>query len=100
MFKIGLALVALLGLAGVYVYGLATATPVQLALKTHQLANCERDLKLRDGREASFRRMIDRRDRAIAQTQCAKQIQHWVRNPDQIPKKFDPFNDSPLAPPR
>lgn len=43
-------------------------------------------------REESALRQRDRRDDAIAASQCAKQIQDWVRNPHKIPKKFDPFN--------
>lgn len=52
----------------------------------------KRDLALRDSREAALRRGNDRRDAAIAASQCAAQIQKWIRNPDDIPTKFDPFN--------
>lgn len=57
-----------------------------------QIVTLQRDLALRDGREASQRRMIDRRDAAIAASQCAAQIQKWVKNPDDIPVPFNPFN--------
>lgn len=94
------ALIAALGLAGLYVYGLATSTPKELAKKSYELAQCKRDLNIRDSREASFRRMIDRRDEAIKYSNDAKRIQDWVRNPHKIPKPFNPFKDSPLAPPK
>lgn len=97
MWQIGAALIAALGLAGLYVYGLATSAPAQLAQKSMQLANCQRDLKIRDSREASFRRMTDRRDEAIAASQCKAQIQFWVRNPEKIPKPFNPHEQ--LKPP-
>jgi hypothetical protein len=90
MWQLGAALIAALGLAGLYVYGLATSTPAQLALKSAQLANCQRDGALKDARERSFRRMIERRDAAINASQCKAKINYWVRNPDEIPKPFNP----------
>jgi hypothetical protein len=57
-----------------------------------QIVQLQHDIELRDGREASFRRMLDRRDAAIGASKCNEQIQDWVKNPDKIPKAFNPFN--------
>lgn len=57
-----------------------------------QIVTLQHDIDLRDGREASFRRMLDRRDAAINASKCKVQIQNWVKNPDNIPKPFNPFN--------
>lgn len=50
-----------------------------------------------DGRLASYKRMWERRQAAIDASQCKDQINRWVRNPDSIPKKFEPFKNSPLS---
>ncbi|MBY0560026.1 hypothetical protein [Hyphomicrobium sp.] len=74
-----------------YVGVLAYSNINKIATLSTELAEAKHKLNLTDYREASFRRMTDRRDRAIAASQCAKQIQYWVRHPDEIPKKFAPF---------
>lgn len=99
MIKLFTLLIGGLGIAGLWVWGVATSTPRELAKKTAELANCKRDLGLRDYREASLRRMIDRRDDAIKYSKCSAQINDWVKNPHKIPRPFNPFKDSPLAPP-
>lgn len=57
-----------------------------------QIVSLQHDKDLYAGREASFRRMLDRRDAAINASKCKTQIQDWVKNPDSIPKAFNPFN--------
>ena len=56
------------------------------------LTQCEHSSMLFKQREASYKQRIERRDDAINASQCKAQINHWVRNPDEIPKPFDPFN--------
>lgn len=55
------------------------------------------EIRKYDGRLASYKRMIDRRQAAIDASQCKAQINRWVRNPDDIPQKFEPFKNSPLS---
>lgn len=55
-------------------------------------AQCKNERRLRDARELSYKRMLERRDEAIAASKCSAQIKKWISNPDQIPKKFDPHN--------
>jgi len=64
-----------------------------------EIAELKAELKKYDGRLASYKRMIERRDAAIDASTCKAQIKRWVSNPDEVPQKFDPFNNSPLAPP-
>jgi hypothetical protein len=59
-----------------------------------EVAELKDKIELIEGREVSYRRMIDRRDAAIKASKCAAQIQDWVSNPDKIPKPFDPHNQS------
>lgn len=51
-----------------------------------------RDKALLESRVKSYQTLMARRDAAIEASQCKAQIQHWVKNPDEIPTKFDPFN--------
>lgn len=57
-----------------------------------QIANYEHDVALKDARLVSYKRMIDRRDAAIAASTCKAKITYWVSHPDDLPKPFDPFN--------
>lgn len=93
MISIVIAILTGISLIGIYIYGVATATPAMLAKKAGELAQCNRSLTLQESREKSLRTLLERRDAAIkaAPAQCSRQIQHWVKNPDEIPKKFDPF---------
>lgn len=55
----------------------------------------ERDKKLLNSRVESYRTLNARRDAAIAASKCKVQIEYWLKNPDEIPTKFDPFNQLP-----
>lgn len=57
-----------------------------------KIALLERDLKLVNSRVASYQTLNARRDAAIAASKCKTQIEYWLKNPDEIPTKFDPFN--------
>lgn len=69
-------------------YSLVTNYSSQAA----QLQQAQYDAELIKRKLESYTRMVDRRDAAISASKCADQIKHWVSNPDEIPKKFDPFN--------
>lgn len=56
------------------------------------LTQCTHQSQLFKQREESYKQRIERRDAAINASQCKAQINHWVRNPDEVPQKFDPFN--------
>lgn len=56
------------------------------------IAELRRKADLTDSREASYVRRIERRDAAIAASACKAQIERWVRNPDEVPQPFNPFN--------
>lgn len=58
----------------------------------YKIATLENQVRKYDGRLASYRRMIDRRDLAIKASKCTKRIQYWVRNPDDIPRDMPPGN--------
>ena len=62
-----------------------TEMPMQIERLTKQKVNLE-------ARVNSYQTLMARRDAAIEASQCRVQIQHWVKNPDEIPTKFDPFN--------
>lgn len=51
-----------------------------------EIARLEHAISLREARELSHLRMIERRNDAIAASKCKQQIEHWVRNPDEIPR--------------
>lgn len=65
--------------------------------KAMQIANLKNEVRLKDARLVSNRRQIERRDAAIKASNCSKEIEFWVRNPDHVPTKFDPFTNSPLG---
>lgn len=56
-----------------------------------KIERLEHAAKLTDGKLASYQRMIARRDAAIDASNCKAQIDYWVRNPDDVPGKFEPF---------
>jgi flagellar basal body rod protein FlgC len=64
-----------------------------------KIATHEAEIEKYKRREESALRQRDRRQEAIDASKCAAQINDWVRNPHKIPKPFDPFKQSPLAPP-
>ena len=57
-----------------------------------QLVAAKAEVAKRDGRLASYERMVARRDAAIDASKCKPQIREWVKNPDNIPVPFNPFN--------
>jgi len=60
-----------------------------------EIALLKRDKALIESRVASYKTLMARRDAAIEASKCKAQIQYWVKNPDEIPTKFDPFNQLP-----
>jgi len=57
-----------------------------------ELTQCRHSAMLFKQREESYKLRIERRDDAINASQCKATINHWVRNPDEIPQPFNPFN--------
>lgn len=88
------------GLVAVLIYlgTLAYSFPHTIEDLSAANASLRRDLALRDSREASLRRLIQRRDDAIEASKCKTQIKKWLKNPDLIPKKFCPFGQLGEAP--
>jgi hypothetical protein len=87
---------ALIAIA-VYGFGSSFVTEYKNAVRGKTLADIE--VRKITARYESEKRMRDRRDEAIAASKCAAQIKDWIRNPDKIPKPFDPFKNGPLSPP-
>lgn len=57
-----------------------------------KIERLERDKRLITSRIASYKTLLARRDAAIEASKCRAQLKHWLKNPDEIPTKFDPFN--------
>jgi hypothetical protein len=55
-------------------------------------ATYENRIRLLEARDLSSKRMLERRDAAIAASKCSAQIKKWISNPDDIPQKFRPFD--------
>lgn len=91
IFRIGVIVALLIVVSSAWSYA------SKLADVQQELDRVNHELALQRGRDESYKRMIDRRDAAIGASKCKDQITHWVRNPDEIPQPFDPFNQ--LVPP-
>lgn len=57
-----------------------------------KIERLERDKRNVESRVASYQTLLARRDAAIEASACKVVIQDWVKNPDKIPTKWDPFN--------
>lgn len=89
--------VRLIGLAGTalaiwFAYGWGSQIINNYTEMPKKIERLERDLKLVNSRVSSYRTLLGRRDAAIAASKCKVQIEYWVKNPNEIPTKFDPFN--------
>lgn len=62
---------------------------IGMAAKIERL---ERNNRLINSRVTSYQTLIARHKAAAAASKCKAQIEHWVKNPDEIPTKFDPFS--------
>ncbi|CAA2141458.1 hypothetical protein [Hyphomicrobium sp. ghe19] len=82
------------GIAAVLLFAvsLAYSLPAKISNLADELANSKHQQNLLRARAEALQRGNDRRDSAIKASKCSEQIQYWVRHPDEIPKKFDPFN--------
>lgn len=89
-FKLGgFAIAALLAW---YAYGWGSQVIENYTEMPKTIERLTRDKALIESRVKSYQTLLARRDAAIAASQCKAQIEHWVKNPDEIPTKFDPFN--------
>jgi len=89
--------VRLLGMGAVaiavwYGYGWGSQIITNYTEMPKKIERLERDKALIETRVKSYQTLLARRDAAIAASKCSAQIEHWIKNPDQIPTKFDPFN--------
>lgn len=55
-----------------------------------KITKLEADVEKYKHRETSYVRQIERYKAATKKSACASQIARWVRNPDEIPKDFNP----------
>lgn len=82
-----------LGVVGWFAYGWGFAVINNYSTMAAKIERLERDKKLIDSRVESLRTLLERRDAAIAASQCRVQIQTWIKDPDRIPGfRKDPFN--------
>lgn len=86
---IGLAAVAI---AAWFAYGWGSEIIGNYRTMASEITTCQRDKALVESRVKSYQTLIARRDAAIEASKCKVQLQDWVKNPDKIPTKFDPFN--------
>ena len=57
------------------------------------IAENKRQYELLDARYQASLRMVDRRDAAIAQSNCKDKIQYWIKNPSMLPSPVpQPFS--------
>lgn len=75
-----------------FVYGWGSQIITNYTEMPKRIQQLERDKALIESRVKSYQTLMARRDAAIEASKCKEQIQHWVKNPDEIPTKFDPFN--------
>lgn len=87
------------GIAAIFLFAatLAYSIPEKINTLSNDLAQSRHEQNLLRARAEALQRGNDRRDAAIKASKCAKEIQYWVRHPDDIPKPYDPFNQ--LGPP-
>lgn len=97
MFGLGSIFYGGIGAVLLFVATLAWSIPEKIGSLSNDLATSKHQQNLLRARAEALQRGNDRRDAAIKASKCAAQIQHWVRNPDEIPQAFNPFNQ--LTPP-
>ena len=88
--RLGLSAAVLIGLWFAYGWGMEVISNYgEMAAKIEKL---ERDNKLIESRVASYKTLLARRDAAIEANTCKDRIQYMIKHPDEIPTKWDPFN--------
>lgn len=80
------------GLAIWFAYGWGSQIISNYTEMPRRIERLERDKALITSRVASYKTLLARRDAAITASACKAQIERWVKNPDEIPTPFDPFN--------
>lgn len=81
-----------IGLVALFAYGWGSQVINSYSSFAANNALLQRQLTLQQSREKSLRTLLERRNQAIAASKCKDQIERWVKDPDSIPKPFDPFN--------
>lgn len=82
LFLLKLGVPALLALVA-YGYGSTFVTDYKANIQT--IERQAAIIRTLEARELSYKTRIDTRDRAIANSKCAKQIQSWVMKPSTLP---------------
>lgn len=80
-----------MALAAWFAYGWGLQVIDNYTEMPKKIERLERDKALIESRVKSYQTLMARRDAAIAASKCKDTIQHWVKNPDEIPTPFDPF---------
>lgn len=80
------------GIAVWFLYGWGHQVIENYTEMPKKIERLERDKKLIESRVASYQTLMARRDAAIEASNCKATIQNWIKNPDAMPTKFDPFN--------
>lgn len=80
------------GLAIWFAYGWGHQIIENYGAMQHEITTLKRDKALIESRVTSYQTLLARRDAAIEASTCKDRIQYLIKNPDQIPTKFDPFN--------
>ena len=75
-----------------FAYGWGSQIITNYTEMPKKIERLERDKRLIESRVASYRTLMARRDAAIEASNCKDVIKGWVKNPDTMPTKFDPFN--------
>ena len=71
--------------------------PASLVRAGQQIQVLERKNELAESKIKAYMRAQERRDAAINASPCKAQIQRWMKNPDEVPGQFKPFEQ--LTPP-
>lgn len=87
-----LAGLAAIAVAAWFIYGWGSEVIGNYRSMASEITTLKRDKALIESRVASYQTLMARRDAAITASKCKDQIQRWLKNPDEIPTKFDPFN--------
>lgn len=90
---IRLGIIGALLVAGWFAYGWGSQVISNYGGMAAKIERLERDKALIESRVKSYQTLMARRDAAIEASRCKDQIQHWVKNPDEIPTPFDPFSN-------
>jgi hypothetical protein len=88
---LGLIPYALVGVALWFVYGWGSQVVENYGAMAKTIQRLERDKALIESRVDSYKTLLARRDAAIAASNCKAKIEYYVKNPEKLPQKSNPF---------